>query len=80
MREYLLQDSRKKKINGEKETKKIKGIGKGMVTRPGNFCSGHIFVDLSYLYYSIDFPKLSKLEGYRKHTRKEDGLRPSIWG
>ena len=57
---------KKKIINGDKETKKIKGIGKGVVIKPGIF-----FVDLSYLCYSLDFPKLSKLEGYRENRREE---------
>lgn len=41
-----------------------------MAIRPQKFDFGHIFVDLSYLCYSLDFPKLSELEGYRKPRRK----------
>jgi len=48
-----------------------------MVIKPGNFNFGHIFVYVSYLGYSLDLPKLSEVEGYRKHKGgKENGLKP----
>lgn len=54
----------------EKETKNIKGTGKGMVIKLQKFYLVIFFADLSYLCYSLDFPKLSGLESYRKQRRK----------
>lgn len=58
-----------KKINVEKETKKkIKEIGKDIIIKPENFYFGHIFVDASYLCYSLDFSNLSEETQRRRKT------------
>ena len=77
---FVLSPPCQKIIDVERETKKLKGIGKGIVIKPRNFYFGPIFVDISYQCYSSDLPKLSEVEGFRKHKGwKEDGLKPCTW-